>query len=596
MTSPPAQDSQLSASLADVRLSAESSELKEDNTSPLELPSADFKARGNAFFKAGDFSAAAEAYSDGLSAAATDKEKLLLHLNRAQAHLLLDKFGSALRDADTVLSLLSTGVAGPSDAELKATLRRARALEGMRLLPAALEGYGAVLKLDPKNKDVKADKARVEKMLHEARTGEFDWLRLEKEANAAQGGNKLRRVKDVGDFVGPVRVAQLEGRGGGRGVVATRKIEVGEVLLVEKVFAVGEAPRSSDDNSLLSRARAGFEDAILAQNIAARIEDDPSSAPSVFALHGGERFPPSGEASLDSFSKRKLGTVEEVKVDHARILAIVKQNRFGLEPATATGSTVASSGLFLAASFFNHSCAPNALWIPLGDLFVVRARTSIRAGQEVYLPYTSASTPFHMRKTVLGSHFESSGCNCPRCAADAADGPDNLERRVDLLNQVRPIYFQRDLQSLIRLVDALEKTYSPTRRFPKTELVEAYHDVAELVGIDTDAECRLANSYELKALSASGVVLKPKGNDFVVAEASFDATDQAIRLLVVVACSLFCSKKRQDRVMGKGYFHAATVMSRVLFGDGEAEFRWRFKEFIKKLEIEMLVDLEFGRA
>ncbi|GAA6053470.1 hypothetical protein JCM3770_005179 [Rhodotorula araucariae] len=201
---------------------------------PLPAPY-DFKALGNRYFGDKKDLNAVKAYTDGLAAKDDAAERLVLFLNRAQAHLRLGNYASAYRDTSAVLGFLDADVPAPPLAKAKATLRRARALEGMRQLTLAHEAYNRVLELDELSEEANKGARRVAKMLRESSTGEYDWRELVQWADKqdAQGGPA------VGDFVGPVKVVEREGRGGGRGVVATRDLKAGEVLLVEKAFVAG---------------------------------------------------------------------------------------------------------------------------------------------------------------------------------------------------------------------------------------------------------------------------------------------------------------------------------------------------------------------
>lgn len=174
--------------------------------------SIDFKAVGNRYFSDKKDLLAVKAYSDGLDATDDASKRLVLFLNRSQAHLRLGHFASALRDTSAVLGLLDSEVPGPPLAEVKATLRGARALEGMRQLTRAREAFARVLELDSTSADAQSGLQRVDKMLHQSRTGEYDWRELHKVA--------ARQQLAVGDYVGPVKAVVIDGRGGGRGVVA----------------------------------------------------------------------------------------------------------------------------------------------------------------------------------------------------------------------------------------------------------------------------------------------------------------------------------------------------------------------------------------
>jgi hypothetical protein len=196
-------------------------------------PSFDYKAQGNALFKQKKHLLAVKAYFDGLAASPSDEQKLLLLLNRSQAHLLLGNFGAAYHDSTAVLSLLDSDVSSPPLTEAKAYLRQARALEGLRKLDLALIAFEKVAKLDPSGSGGKDGKRRIETKIRQSKKGDYDRSAFEK-GKVAKEGHSF----DIGDFTGPIQVVELAERGGGRGVVATRTIEAGELLLGARSFSL----------------------------------------------------------------------------------------------------------------------------------------------------------------------------------------------------------------------------------------------------------------------------------------------------------------------------------------------------------------------
>ncbi|XP_067110794.1 RNA polymerase II-associated protein 3 isoform X1 [Osmerus mordax] len=113
------------------------------------------KDRGNAYFKEGKYEAAAECYSRGMEADATN---VLLPANRAMAYLKLHKYNEAEEDCSKAIAL--------DDTYSKAFARRGSARAALGLLAGAREDFEQVLKLEPGNKQafselqkITADKA-----------------------------------------------------------------------------------------------------------------------------------------------------------------------------------------------------------------------------------------------------------------------------------------------------------------------------------------------------------------------------------------------------------------------------------------------------
>lgn len=278
------------------------------STSILTLDSLTINHRsvGGAYFVKQQPRLAVATYTRGLALPNDPAESLLLHLNRSAAHLQLENFSQAALDASATLDLLVSSIL-PADRRKtlkgQALLRQARAFDGMRAFSQARTSYLNLLEQTPSNAEALKALKRVEARLAESATGKFDWVDVFR--RRSQGERSL----DVGNYIGPVRPEVLEGRGGGRGVVAARDIEAGELLLVEKAFATAHPAPSTQGSSELPRevrlevidsSVAGKEADVrpslmhdLVFNVAARLVENPSLASTVYALHGGDKYPPS---------------------------------------------------------------------------------------------------------------------------------------------------------------------------------------------------------------------------------------------------------------------------------------------------------------
>ncbi|KAG9001119.1 hypothetical protein FRB94_004917 [Tulasnella sp. JGI-2019a] len=179
----------------------------------------EWREMGNRYFKSGWFVQAVLAYSRGLRRYPTS---ILLYLDRSLAHLRLNYYGAALADALRVAE--DAGVNQPT--KVKAIFRAGQAKYGMGLWDDAQALFKQTSELDKSEVDnCQTWIERCRDRTAEARDGSYDWTRLFDLANIP--GQRL----DVADFTGPVEVAEIPSRGGGRGVVATRDIKCGELLV-----------------------------------------------------------------------------------------------------------------------------------------------------------------------------------------------------------------------------------------------------------------------------------------------------------------------------------------------------------------------------
>lgn len=184
---------------------------------PSQKTVAEWKLCGNNHFSNGEYIAAAVAYTRGLE---SDPSAYILLLNRSAAYVRLEYFVAAIVDATAVLDVENLS----RDHKMKALYRTAQAEYGMGRYDAALTTFTRCVEIVPEYRDIDGWIARCHERVRESQTGVYDWTRVYKEVQTV--GNKV----DVSEFIGPIQVG-ISACGGGRGVVTTRAVKVGELLV-----------------------------------------------------------------------------------------------------------------------------------------------------------------------------------------------------------------------------------------------------------------------------------------------------------------------------------------------------------------------------
>eukprot|EP00727_Mastigamoeba_balamuthi_P001425 m51a1_g1128 hypothetical protein (382) ;mRNA; f:196283-197510 len=108
------------------------------------------------------------------------------------------------------------------------------------------------------------------------------------------------------------------------------------------------------------------------------------------------------------------------------LLCREKCNTFGL---WSPSSTMRGVGLYPVASYFNHSCAPNAVHHARGTALEIRALAPIARGEPVAVSYIELAddSAEHRAGTLWNFCF---ACGCPRCTAQGPQQEDALWRQV----------------------------------------------------------------------------------------------------------------------------------------------------------------------
>jgi len=196
-------------------------------------------------------------------------------------------------------------------------------------------------------------------------------------------------VAGVAEYRGSIRVAWVPGRG--RGLLATKQVEVGELLFVNRAFAVGEK-------------RFLVDAAVRKLQTCPKSEHD-----AVFLLCDGQSTPAelpcltATTAETDNARSTAARQVDRKKV--AAILAANAHEVDTVELAAGRRCTGAVSALFLVGSLLNHSCRPSAARVIFGDTMFVRAVRQLQPGDEITDCYLSVLRPSFERRQVLIENY-----------------------------------------------------------------------------------------------------------------------------------------------------------------------------------------------
>ncbi|KDQ09021.1 hypothetical protein BOTBODRAFT_191352 [Botryobasidium botryosum FD-172 SS1] len=489
-----------------------------------------WKELGNFFSNDKQYLAAAVAYTRGL---ALDPTARVLLLNRAAVYISMEYFEAALADSARVLAAPQVS----DNEKAKACYRSAQAEYGASHYGDALEWINTCLSLLPMHTDVPIWAKRCEERLRESENGNYDWARMFKEARLS--GHKV----EAADFVGPIKVASCA-RGGGRGMVTTRPVRVGELLLVSNPLVSAfpheftKADHELGANHINLKADGPCRQSLISK-LVAKIAGDPRLYHTVTALYAGPEYPtppPQFPPLPPATPARRLSDPLRIEadIDINLIEHIITYNAFYLKDVTHTTTYCARtrdffklpSALYLLPSLFNHACSANATWHHFGDVMVIRAAKSLSEGEELTLSYISGpGDTYFSKKAELALHIPE--CDCSECEADREDGYERCLRRVLVDLQLRGEGAAVGLQTHTPFELALmaeDDVYAlsrgpirPTRSRAYARLTEAL--VKEALDLDTStfeirsAKWRSVVTEGMKSLEAAGIVVKSEDVD-----------------------------------------------------------------------------------
>jgi tetratricopeptide (TPR) repeat protein len=389
------------------------------------------KEEGNAALKQQALLLALANYTQGLQLVTTDgaaKEDLACDLfrNRAHVSLVLNRLDEA--KADALASLTGLEDQKHKDLDSKAYFRAGCAAYNLGEFQEAKRFFEEQQGLTPSDKDATVRLRKTELRLQEQATGVYDF-------NKIKAGLSMARPRvDAASFTRNVKVGQSPGRG--RGLFATRDMDSGEIILCEKPFCV---VWGHENEALTVMTYDGRDDRIrvfpagLCKAIVQKLRDNPSQVDKVMDLYGHYR----------GIGKQLIMRDSGTLIDTFQVHDIVARNAFGPGPVYSGryygGEDVsnASAGLWILASYTNHSCIPNAEKESIGDLMVLRATRPIGAGEEITHSYDESSD-YDARATALMNTWGFT-CNCALCIAEKADSPTLRKKRRELESEVNAL-------------------------------------------------------------------------------------------------------------------------------------------------------------
>ncbi|KAF6148179.1 hypothetical protein GIB67_011954 [Kingdonia uniflora] len=332
------------------------------------------------------------------------KKPLCLALsNRAEALSRLKDFSEAIKDCDEALEIDST--------HFKTIICKGKILLNLNRYSMALNCFKLAIsdvQTNGNSEILNGYLEKCKKLEFQSRTGAFDlsdWI-----------VNGFRdKSPELAEYLGSVKI----GKSGysGRGLFATKEIEAGTVLVVTKAVATGRGilPDSSEV-SVESARLVMWKDFV--DKVVEAITKCSKTRSLICTLASGECEEVLEVLDTSLFrpgTEEGLTVTEKIEMD--KILDILDVNSLTEDAISAKvlgkNSDYYGVGLWVLASFINHSCNPNARRLHVGDHVIVHTSRDVKAGEEITFAYFDVLSPLKKRREL--SKEWGFPCNCQRC-------------------------------------------------------------------------------------------------------------------------------------------------------------------------------------
>lgn len=368
------------------------------------------KESGNTAFKQGEWQKARQSYSEALTKNHIDTDlRLTLLRNRAQVHLNLGQYECASDDAIASVIFGDNLSHEAKSLNVKSYFRAGRAQYELGNFSLAYEYLEQALDLNPKDNAIMVDLKRTQQRILEQQSGEYDFSAM------AQSATSSHRKLDHASFTSNTMIASSANRG--RGLFAAKEIKRGSVVMVEKAFCANFGGDLGKDYSLLVSINTDrMEIGTCAERLyelTDKIIRNPHHASRFLNLYDGGKFKQKQVSRVDG----------AVVVDTFQVQAIAGLNGFECPSIRSSldveeGKARQSTGVWIHASYINHSCLPNTCTAFIGDMMIVRATDDIKAGEEIFTTYNPVAISFPKRNEKF-SMWWGFQCDCRLCQLES---------------------------------------------------------------------------------------------------------------------------------------------------------------------------------
>ncbi|KAF9623698.1 hypothetical protein IFM89_003843 [Coptis chinensis] len=348
------------------------------------------------------------------------KSLCLAYSNRAEARLRLRDYTEAIVDCDQAL--------GIENAHLKTIVCKGKILLSLNQYSNALHCFTLAF-CDIQNignsESISGYLEVCKKLEFQSRTGVFDlsdWV-----LNGFRG-----KSPELAEYIGSVQIKKSEDCG--RGLFATKNMEAGTVLLVTKAIATGRGilPEPDEDSSETARL-------VMWKDFVDKVFDASTKCSKthrlISTLSSGANEESLEVSDIRLFRPEAEGgffMMEKPEMD--RILNILDVNSLTEDAISAKvlgkNGDYYGVGLWILASFINHSCSPNARRLHIGDHVLVHTSGDVKAGEEITFAYFDVLLPLKKRREMCktwGFH-----CNCKRCRFEEVFGCREELKEIEL--------------------------------------------------------------------------------------------------------------------------------------------------------------------
>ena len=385
-----------------------------------------YKLLGNLMMKNNYYEKALFYYTEAINLNKNDdKLDIILHSNLSEAYIKYGYYTKCIENANYCFETINTLMKNDENKvkdnfllqqKTKNLFRKIKALVALRKFKEANEILFIKSENNPYN-DILNDFLKMEQVKpfvhiikngYQNTLGHFDFRKMYQEEKV-----NFDLETPYGDYLNPKIEIKFE-QGKGIKMVAKEKINLGELLIVEKSIvyskSIDDKDDEKDDPNVSTDNPKVIVELDLFNKLALKVKKAPLDNEKFYYLTDGRNL------NEDLNTRRKYLEEQDKgkrNIEHFKVNQVICLNKYG-NGRNILFYNELCVGLWGYPSFLNHDCLPNTNHLSFGDYYVGHSIREIDKGEEITTSYCSAKKFLEERQKIILENWRFK-CNCQLC-------------------------------------------------------------------------------------------------------------------------------------------------------------------------------------
>ena len=397
---------------------------------------------------------------------------IILHSNLSEAFYKYGYFTKCIQNADYCLNKINKLLKNKknnskenetflSQQYLKALYRKIKGLISLRKFKEAYE-----LLFNNSENENKSKKDMIQKFInleeiknkvniikngYENNIGRYDFQKMLEDEKIDF------ELKNYGDYLNQKIEFNFE-KGKGIKLIANEKINLGELILVEKSlsFTREKGKKIIDRIKKESNEEPSIIDEIeLFNKLSDKMLRAPLDNEKFYYLYDGKNLGKNIFQRKEYLNDQESG---KIKLTKEKVNRVIFHNKYGTGRYFLYNNEICS-GVWGYASLINHDCLPNTTYFGIGDFYILFCIKEIEKGEEITTSYYDSSAEYKERQEILLNCWGFK-CTCQLCNYQKKRNISDYNGFIKLFKDVKNNISLENAQKFEQLLEKNKKKYS----------------------------------------------------------------------------------------------------------------------------------------